>query len=274
MSTKFDLQVAVRASLNKGTNVAIFDEFLYQIEKPSLPGLTQVQDLGKVRKRENKKTKGDAWELFCKEYLSKILDIYEDVWLWKEMPKDIKKYLGLRRKEDNGIDIIAKVKNEDNYHAVQCKYRHHNKTNKPPVLKLAELSTFFAMCSRSGVPNEQDDRDKKRIWDAQIIMTTCRDVTKKITRYGCDIVYKYEDFSGLERVDWLKLAGDYVEHVLGNALPPSETTKDVEEDRDEDTESPRDGRSAASAAAATTSTYVVSTPDDLRRARLLRFGQL
>ena len=45
-----------------------------------------------------------------------------------------------------GIDIIG-VKN-DNYYAIQCKYRKRN--NSTTIINWKELSTFYALTSRTG----------------------------------------------------------------------------------------------------------------------------
>jgi predicted helicase len=68
--------------------------------------------------------KGNLFEYITKYYLQ-IEPIYQtkfkNVWLLKEVPNDVKKYLNLPDK-DEGIDLIAQTK-EDEYWAIQCKYR-------------------------------------------------------------------------------------------------------------------------------------------------------
>ncbi|MDY0192846.1 MAG: DEAD/DEAH box helicase family protein [Aliarcobacter butzleri] len=70
------------------------------------------------------KNKGDLFESITKYYLL-IEPIYKtkfkNVWLLREVPNDVKKYLNLPDK-DEGIDLIAQTK-EDEYWAIQCKYR-------------------------------------------------------------------------------------------------------------------------------------------------------
>jgi len=234
--SKFDLQEAVRSALSQEEQ-NIFDYLLYKMETCYLTGATDMLEL----RKKTKKSKGDIWENFCKQYLLLVLDIYEEVWLWKELPKEVKTELRLRRREDNGIDIVAKTKDGE-YHAVQCKYRQRIKGKKEPILRLADLATFFAMCARSGP------------WKKQIIMTTCSYITKKIERNGVDKSYRYGNFAELERTDWLKLAGDYVEHTVGSAFMPESTD------------------SMAVAAASSSVSSTILTPKQLREARLLRFG--
>lgn len=197
-----------------------------------------------MRAKNNKKRKGDAWENFCKQYLLLVDESYSDVWLWKEIPKDVKTELRLRRKEDTGIDIVAKTKT-GKYRAVQCKYRRRNKNARAnrygnrggTVVTFDELSTFLVMCSRSGIKDEG--------WDMHLVMTNCLRVSFKADRLEQDQSICYDVFSAMERTDWLRLAGDYEEHTVGTT-------------------------DSAAAAAAPAGGF---DQDQLRQARLLRFGQ-
>ncbi len=93
------------------------------------------------------KSKGDSFETLAFYYL-KLHPEYatklKDVWLLKDVPRDIRKKLNLPI-QDEGIDLLA-LTNDDEYWAVQCKYRedeNHSLTRK-------ELSTFtdlaFGIC--------------------------------------------------------------------------------------------------------------------------------
>lgn len=68
--------------------------------------------------------KGNLFEYITKYYLL-IEPIYQtkfkNIWLLKEVPNDVKKYLNLPD-NDEGIDLITQTK-EDEYWAIQCKYR-------------------------------------------------------------------------------------------------------------------------------------------------------
>lgn len=90
---------------------------------------------------------------------------YDTVWLLSEVPDDTLSHLGLKR-QDLGIDLIG-VKNGD-YHAIQVKYR--KKTGKKRILTWKQLSTFYALCLRTGP------------WSRYVVMTNCdyiRSVSKR-----------------------------------------------------------------------------------------------
>lgn len=67
---------------------------------------------------ETNKEKGDLYEGFSLEYIKNRYEV-ENIWLWKDIPDDIRKKLKLSRK-DIGVDILY-YKN-DNYCFVQCKF--------------------------------------------------------------------------------------------------------------------------------------------------------
>lgn len=60
--------------------------------------------------------------------------MYSDVWLWKDWPQ--REGLGFSA-QDIGIDIVAKLRHEDTYCAIQCKHQDAKVT-------LKDLGTFFA----------------------------------------------------------------------------------------------------------------------------------
>jgi superfamily II DNA or RNA helicase len=88
----------------------------------------------------NKKEKGDAFELLTKLYfkLSPKYSFYDEVWMLSEVPVSIIEELGIPS-HDLGIDLIAK--NENEYHAIQCKF--HSDKNKSVTFK--EVSTFISL---------------------------------------------------------------------------------------------------------------------------------
>ena len=66
----------------------------------------------------NNSDQGTRFEhLMKKFFLTSPLyeDVYESVWTWNEFP-----YNG--GKHDFGIDLVAKVRGVDEYHAIQCKF--------------------------------------------------------------------------------------------------------------------------------------------------------
>jgi superfamily II DNA or RNA helicase len=90
----------------------------------------------------NTKEKGDIFELLTKLYLQinhKYSQLFDNVWLYNEVPTNILKKLNLPTK-DMGIDILAETKNGD-YWAIQCKY----KSDESKSLTWKEISTFQSL---------------------------------------------------------------------------------------------------------------------------------
>jgi superfamily II DNA or RNA helicase len=103
--------------------------------------LTTWKDFESALRLLNKKEKGDAFERLTKYYFQ--LDpvhssLYDDVWLFNEVPSKHLEKLGLPA-QDLGIDIIARVGGE--YHAIQCKY--HSDKNDNVTFK--EVATFLSL---------------------------------------------------------------------------------------------------------------------------------
>ena len=186
----------IKKSINQSNEKkGIFDCFLTNFELTCNKSASTIQEL---RKRENKHTKGGMWEKFCYYYMNNVLN-YEHVWLWKDVPIDVKKVLKLNQSRvDNGIDIIAKLNDNSGYTAVQCKYRKNIKQ----TVTWATLATFVGLCAVCGP------------WDKHIVMTNCRGVTRKVPRGPKDHTMAYGTFNGISRINWLKMCGEYVEHKL------------------------------------------------------------
>ncbi len=88
------------------------------------------------------KERGDFFERFTKHYFtldSKYKSEFSNVWLWSEVPSQVKDDLNLPSR-DMGIDIVAKTRS-GKYWAVQCKYR--GKRERP--LSWREVSTSVAL---------------------------------------------------------------------------------------------------------------------------------
>lgn len=103
--------------------------------------------ISEIKLKQNTKIKGDVFEHFAYLFFSHAYRIkFDNVWLLKDVPKEVLTSLGLK-KNDLGIDLIA-VKN-DNYYAIQAKYRkkgykgHHGVSWK-------QLSTFYALVLKTG----------------------------------------------------------------------------------------------------------------------------
>lgn len=208
-----------------------FDDFLQRVE--AFYG-REVSSISEMRQRDNKKLKGDVWEAFCKAYLI-ATGKYIVVWLWHELPDEVRIGFNLRLKVDNGIDIIAAT--ETGYTAIQCKYRG----KKTSLVPWGTLCTFVGLCALGD-------------YEQHIVMTNCRGVTRRVPRTAKDKAICYGTFKGLKREMWLKLSGDYIEHRLTDASvgpvgPKEENAPATKEDESS-----------------------MPSVDEVRRLRLLRFG--
>lgn len=143
-----------------------------------------VHDLNELKKKESKKVKGDRFEDFCQLYLQ--TQQYKNVWLLQEVPEDILKKLGLKRK-DYGIDLVCED-SKGKYTAVQAKYRSLGRKTKN-VVTWNMLSTFYALCLRTGpweryiVITNADyitHMGKKTVKDKSICIGSLRKITKNV----------------------------------------------------------------------------------------------
>jgi len=162
----------------------LFDEFIQECQRwYSQPAHT----LQEMRTRDNKKVRGDIFEDFCALYLKEVKG-YEEVWLLEDVPEDILARLSLKRR-DMGIDII--VKHNEEWFAVQCKYK--TPTAKKSYITWSALSTFYAMCLRTGP------------WTKYIVMTNC-DYTRHQGEKGPkDLSICLGTFRATSSDQWLKM---------------------------------------------------------------------
>ena len=159
----------------------MFDEF---IKEASSFYEVPVHSLQEMRNRENKKIRGDIFEEFCCLYLKHICG-YETVWLLKEVPEDILTKLSMKRK-DMGIDII--VSDKGAFYAVQCKYK--KPTNKVSSVTWKALSTFYALCFRTGP------------WQKNIVMTNCNFVRHQGEKTKADVSICLNSFRAIDYDKW------------------------------------------------------------------------
>ena len=162
----------------------LFDEFIQECQRwYSQP----AHSLQEMRTRDNKKVRGDIFEDFCALYLKEVKG-YEEVWLLEDVPEDILARLSLKRR-DMGIDII--VKHNEEWFAVQCKYK--TATAKKSYITWSALSTFYAMCLRTGP------------WTKYIVMTNC-DYTRHQGEKGPnDLSICLGTFRATTSDQWLKM---------------------------------------------------------------------
>lgn len=138
------IKCAIKSHISSNQKLNIFDEFIenckYFYDKPA-------KSMKELKDRSNKKIRGDVFECFCQLYLLHYMKM-EEAWLLSEVPSDTLKSLNLHR-QDLGIDIISQD-SKGNYYAVQCKYRKRNKSKSITVLGWKQLSTFYALATRTG----------------------------------------------------------------------------------------------------------------------------
>ena len=163
----------------------LFDEFMLECQKwYEAP----AHSLGEIVRRNNKKLRGDIFEDFSVLYL-KYVKGYENVMLLKDVPKELLEKLGIKRR-DVGIDII--IEHNGAYYAVQCKYKKHI-SKKKNILTWKSLSTFYALCLRSGP------------WTKYIVMTNCEYARHEGKKSEKDLSLCLKTFQNINKDDWLKM---------------------------------------------------------------------
>jgi len=213
----------------------LFDEFIVECMKwYSKPAHTFTE----MRNRENKKVRGDIFEEFCVLYLKHVRK-YKDVWRLEDVPDDILQSLALKRR-DMGIDII--IKEGGVYSAVQCKYKKHSNTRKNSV-SWKSLSTFYALCSRTG-----KEFEGKREWNKYIIMTNCDFARHEGERTDKDLSICIGTFRKISLDEWTSMCdltghivgegeNNYINEIKTNEIETINIQQDVDLDTDEDTNS-------------------------------------
>ena len=164
-----------------------------------------------MRKRDNKKIRGDIFEEFCVLYLKHVKN-YEQVWRLEDVPEEILLKLSLKRR-DMGIDILCM--NNDLFTAVQCKYKKHTSSRKHSV-SWKELSTFYALCMRSGP------------WEKYIVMTNCEYANHMGKKTEKDLSICIGTFRGISKDDWIKMSG-ITGQTLSNLVLPDLVLPDTKE---------------------------------------------
>ena len=163
----------------------LFDEFIKECQRwYSQPAHT----LTEMRTRDNKKIRGDIFEDFCVLYLKEVKK-YQDVWLLEDLPENFLTQLSLKRR-DMGIDII--VRHNGEWFAVQCKYKTPQE-NKKSYITWSALSTFYAMCLRTGP------------WAKYIVMTNSDYTRHQGPKGPKDISICLGTFRSINQDEWLKM---------------------------------------------------------------------
>jgi superfamily II DNA or RNA helicase len=105
-----------------------------------LKKLNTFSDIYTITKDMEKNDKGDLFELLT-YYMFKLdpkLNNIQKIWLYKDVPDKVLKYLNLPS-TDKGIDLIMAI--NDEYYAIQCKFRQ----NPDTMIPWKGLSTFFGL---------------------------------------------------------------------------------------------------------------------------------
>ena len=176
--------------------INIFDEVVKEIEYEFNKSVRSVEDM---RERDNKKRKGDIWEVFCKDWLIGSGN-YSRVWLLDEYNTEFPH--AFVSKQDNGIDLIGLTLG--GWHAIQCKYR-----GKGLRVDWKSLSTFIAMCERT---RAQDGLP----WTRFVVMTNCTGITNKLPRTPKDKSICLKTFQNTSWDHWLRMVGKDNAIRLGN----------------------------------------------------------
>jgi predicted helicase len=161
-----------------------------------------------MRMRDNKKLRGDMFEEFSLLYL-KYVKGYKNVWLLKDVPDDVLDKLTMKRK-DMGIDLIIETA-ETTYMAVQCKYKKHVST-KQNILSWSALSTFYALCLRTGP------------WEKYIVMTNCVYTRHQGKKTKQDVSYCLKTLQNITKDEWLLMC-----NVHGHKIGIIDTNVGIEQ---------------------------------------------
>ena len=171
----------------------LFDEFLKECQtfydKPA-------HNLLELKQRKNTKIKGDIFEEFSVLYLKHVKK-YNNVWLLKELPDDVLMMLNIKRR-DMGIDLI--VEHNGDFCAVQCKYKKAC-TFKKNVLSWKQLSTFYALCMRTGP------------FSKYIVMTNCDYTRHQGDKTEKDLSICLKSFQNISKDQWLLMCNKVGEKI-------------------------------------------------------------
>ena len=141
-----------------------------------------------MKARQTSKARGDIFEGFCAIYLRCVCR-YDDVWLLTDAPDATLERLGMKRR-DMGIDIV--VHHKGSFYAVQCKYKAP--TAHSTGVSWKELSTFYALCMRTGP------------WEKHIVMTNCTFVRHQGRRTSADMSICLGTLRALTSDQWASMA--------------------------------------------------------------------
>lgn len=185
-----ELQSAIRHGLSKSSQQEVFQVIMDHVETLYQRPCHNINQLSK----RNTKSKGNVFEQFCVLYLTAKMKQWKHVWLLSDVPENVLQQLSLGR-NDVGIDIVG-VDFNQNYYAIQAKYRNPSKFKQKTFLPWTVLSTFYALCARTGP------------WKKQIVMSNVHGVRRNGQRNEKDATIALGSFKSTKRSMWLEMIGD------------------------------------------------------------------
>ena len=185
-----------------------------------------------LKKKDNNRQKGiffeqmtlqlcqhNAFTLTFPGRLKNISIDPERVWMFSDIPSDIRKEFGFTN-QDNGIDLIAQNK-QGKWLAIQCKYRKKPRhTHAPNGIRLRwavtwkDLSTFYSLCARTG-PNVDLSTGQRGGWFKHLVITNATSINHKGKKNTTDISICQGTLRKISKDTWLKVVG-YVGQTLGS----------------------------------------------------------
>jgi hypothetical protein len=186
----------IKSSLSKQDD-KIFDAIMIYLESRMTVPCNNIIEF----KQRSTKSKGDFFEQFCLLYLNEVSD-------------DMLTQLKLRR-QDLGIDLI--IQTSEGYIAVQVKYRVHNLKKLKTALGWGQLSTFYALCERTGP------------WIKHLVMTNCDYVSRKGMKNEKDWTIAIKSFQSTPRSVWLSMIDSKPGYLLNAKSSVSKINLSIEE---------------------------------------------
>ena len=199
-----EIKMYIRSSLSKtGNNIFenISEYFQTFYDRP-------CNNMNTLKKRTRNEL-GFIWEHFCLMYLK--AKGYGECWLISEVPTEILEKLNLSRM-DMGIDIV--IKHHNGFFAVQAKWRTNKNKKLTMSLTWNKLSTFYALCARSGP------------WLKFIVMTNCDFVRRQGRKNKMDQTIAKGSFLSCKRDIWNNMCGFKANTLDTNISTIQENTED------------------------------------------------
>lgn len=157
--------------------------------------------LAEMRLRDNKKIRGDIFECFALRYMKCIykyknskgdkVEGLKEVWLLKDLPNDLREKLNME-KVDLGIDLVG-VDDENNYYAIQVKFRTPNPYKSSNGIGWKQLSTFYGLVNKTGP------------WIKHVVFTNANYVRHVGQKTSKDLSICRTKLLQLKHMDFLKL---------------------------------------------------------------------